>query len=313
MNFEAINEDFAKNVTFRQGTKDDVLATFMVFEYALTALLKQMGLLAPSAENPDQATLARHWESLHTLLEHLTETAEQYWVAEKNGEIIGFARSILCDGLRELTEFFVRPDVQASGVGRELLSRAFPSEGARRRCIIATIDPSAQALYLKSKVYPRFPLYSFARKPERREEDKELTVEPMEASRKTLETIAKIDQQILDHRRDANHRWLLGNRQGYLYRRNGRVIGYGYVGKYSGPIAVLDNQDFPAVLAHAETAAAAAEYESFDLTVPLINTKAVDTLLGRRFRMDRFFCHVMTDQPFGQFENYISTSPMIIL
>ncbi len=313
MNFETRNKNAAKDILIRQGTMDDTQESFLVFEYAVTELVKQMGLVAPSAGNPDQATLERHWNEFHTLFEHLTDTAEQYWVAEKNGEIIGYARSILCGDLRELTEFFVRPGVQASGVGRELLRRTFPAEGARRRCIIATIDPSAQALYLKAKTYPRFPLYSFGRKPEAREIDGALAAEPIEANSETLEVMAQIDQQILDHRRDANHRWLLGNRQGYLYQRNGRVIGYGYVGKYSGPIALLDDEDFPAVLAHAESAAAAAEYKSFSLTVPLINVKAVDTLLGRGYRLDRFFCHVMTDQPFGRFESYVSTSPMFFL
>jgi GNAT superfamily N-acetyltransferase len=313
LNFETRNKEAAKDIIFRPGTKDDTLAAFMVFEYAITDLVKQMGLAAPSAGYPAPATLERHWNEFQTLFEHLTDTAEQFWVAEKNNEIIGYARSILCGDLRELTEFFVQPGIQSSGVGRELLSRAFPAEGARRRCIIATIDPSGQALYLRNKVYPRFPLYSFGRKPEAREEDKGLIVERMEADEATLATLAMIDQQVLDHRRDANHRWLLGSRQGYLYRRNGRVIGYGYVGKYSGPMALLDDQDFPAVLAHAETAAAAAEQKSFDVTVPLINTKAVDTLLERGYRLDRFFCHVMTDQAFGQFENYIATSPMFFL
>lgn len=313
MNFAARNKEAARGVTFRPGTKDDSVAAFTVFEYAVTELVKQMGLVAPSAGQPDRATLTRHWEENHTLFEHLADTAEQFWVAEKNGQIIGYARSILCGDLRELTEFFVLPGIQATGVGRELLGRAFPAEGARRRCIIATVDPSAQALYLRTKMYPRFPLYGFAREPEPREEDKELSTELMEENQETLDTLAQLDQKILDHRRDINHRWLLQDRQGYLYRRNGRVIGYGYVGKSSGPIAVLDDQDFPAVLAHAETAAAGMEYERLKLYVPLINTKAVDTLLGRGFRMDRFFCQVMTDQPFGQFENYISTSPIFFL
>jgi hypothetical protein len=117
---------------------------------------------------------------------------------------------------------------------------------------------------------PRFPLYSFGREPEPRNEDKELSVELMEANQETLDTLAKIDQKILDHRRDANHRWLMLDRQGYLYRRNGRVIGYGYIGKSSGPIAVLDDRDFPAVLAHAETAAATAEHKKLKLIVPLL-------------------------------------------
>jgi hypothetical protein len=39
--------------------------------------------------------------------------------------------------------FFVSPPQQSSGVGRELLSRAFSKSGARYRTIIATLDERA--------------------------------------------------------------------------------------------------------------------------------------------------------------------------
>ena len=48
-------------------------------------------------------------------------------------------------------------------MGRELLTRGFPSEGATHRSIIATVDTRAQVLYIKAGVYPRFPIYYFGR------------------------------------------------------------------------------------------------------------------------------------------------------
>jgi hypothetical protein len=46
------------------------------------------------------------WERRRALWEHLSETCDQYWLAEKeDGAIIGYARSTLRGGHRELTEF----------------------------------------------------------------------------------------------------------------------------------------------------------------------------------------------------------------
>ena len=50
------------------------------------------------------------------MFEFLAHTASQFWVAERAGEIIAYARSIEHDGLQELTEFFVSPDQQSAGV-----------------------------------------------------------------------------------------------------------------------------------------------------------------------------------------------------
>ena len=86
--------------------------------------------------------------------------ATRWWFAEDEatGEAIGYARSILRDGVRELTEFFVLPEAQGAGVGRGLLARAFPADGARHRAIVATMDPRAIARYLADR----------ARRPRRR-------------------------------------------------------------------------------------------------------------------------------------------------
>jgi hypothetical protein len=75
----------------------------------------------------------------------------------------------------------------------------------------------------------------------------------------------------------------------------------------------LEASDFPAVLAHAEHAAAQQGREHFGIEVPMVNRKAVDHLLKRGFRIDSFIAMLMNDKPFGQFENYITTSPPFFL
>jgi len=252
------------------------------------------------------------WVERRSLYEYLARNAENFWLAERDGQIIGFARSILQDGMRELTELFVLSHAQSAGVGRELLDRAFPAEGASYRNIISSPDIRAQALYLKAGVYPRFPIYYFRRYPEAIAVTTDLVFEPTIASPETLETLGSLDKSLLGYRRDVTHTWLLGDRQGYIYCRHNRPVGYGYVGVRNGPFALIDNRDFPAVLAHAESEAAKAE-RRFGLEVPMINRAAVDYLLARGYHIDSFMAILMSDIPFGKFENYIITSPLFFL
>jgi len=252
------------------------------------------------------------WVERRSLYEYLARNAENFWLAERDGQIIGFARSILQDGMRELTELFVLSHAQSAGVGRELLDRAFPAEGASYRNIISSPDIRAQALYLKAGVYPRFPIYYFRRYPEAIAVTTDLVFDPTIVSPETLETLGLLDKSLLGYRRDVTHTWLLGDRQGYVYYRHNRPVGYGYVGVRNGPFALIDNRDFPAVLAHAESEAAKAD-RKFGLEVPMINRAAVDYLLARGYHMDSFLTMSMSDVPFGKFENYILPSPPFFL
>jgi GNAT superfamily N-acetyltransferase len=298
-------------VTFRPGTIDDNHATFLVFQHALLDLSQRIGAMAITNGN-ESVVLENLWEERRPLLDHLARTAENFWIAEKNGEIIGFARSILRDGTRELTEFFVLPGHQSDGVGRELLARTFPAEGAVRRSIVSTTDTRAVARYLKAGVYPRTPVYYFSRTAEEVDLKTELVSQPFSSTPEILDRLRAIDRAVVGYGRDADHEWLMETRQGFLYYRGGLPVGYGYVGAKNGPFALLKPNDFPAVLAHAESETArqsAGRNATFGIEVPLINRAAVDYLLGRRFEMDSFFTYLMSNEPFGAFDRYIFTSP----
>jgi hypothetical protein len=253
------------------------------------------------------------FDRYQALYDHLACTAEHVWIAECEGQVIGYARSTLRDGVRELTEFNVVPSKQSAGVGRELLARAFPADGARRRVILASNDQRAQARYLKSGAYPRFPWTTFSRAPESVNMATDLTIEPVAATRDTVTACAAIDTALLTFRRDADHAFLLNDRQGYLYYRGRQAVGYGYTGPDTGPFALLDALDFPAVLAHAETDAARRGAERFTVIVPMINRIAVSYLLARGFLLAEWYGFFMSDEPFGSFTNYIQCSPPLFL
>jgi len=300
------------SITYRLGTSDDSYNVFKIFEDTYADLSRRMGSTAPtSAADPE--ALVRMWQERRSLYQHLAHTAEHFWIAEREGQAIGFGRSINRDGVRQLTEYFVLPDTQSAGVGRELLKRVFLEDGARYRSIIATTDMAAQARYLKAGVYPRFPLYYFGRKPEEVPMVSDLVCEPLTASPNDLDVLGDLDQKVLGYRRDVDHQWLASDRQGFLYLRDNTPAGYGYTGVRNGPFALLETNDFPAVLAHAESAAAQQGLEHFGLEIPMVNQVAADYLLDHGYRMDSFIAILMNDKPFGKFENYIAPSPPFFL
>jgi len=113
----------------------------------------------------------------------------------------------------------------------------------------------------------------------------------------------------LGHVREPVHRWIATTRSGSMARRNGEVAGYGYLSDTGyGPIALMDEEDTPAVLAHAESFMAE-RGEEFGLETPLSNRQAIKYFAERRCRMGSFTVLFMSNQPFGRSENYFVSAP----
>ena len=205
------------------------------------------------------------------------------------------------------------PDSQSAGVGKELILRAFPND-TPYRSIIATSDFRAMSLYLKAGVYPFVTELYFERVPEPVFVETDLAIESPTNARSAVQTMGEIDLVILGHRRDIDHNFLVQDCALYFYKRNRRVVGYGYIERdYYGPFALLDNTDFPAVLAHAETLAHSIGAGSVGFETPSINTIAVDFLMKRGYRLEGFIGSIMSNKPFGKFENYLLSSPPYFL
>ena len=51
----------------------------------------------------------------------------------------------------------------------------------------------------------------------------------------------------------------------------------------------------------------------FRLNVPAPNEQVMAYLLERAYQMDPYFCLFMTDRPFGQFDRYIVTAPLLLI
>ena len=303
----------SSDVRIRPGTLEDNWACAAVLVDAINDLGRRHG----SIDEASAIDLAKAWPRWGSFLDHVARTAAEFWVAEgAGGDVIGYARSIERSGVFELTEFFVRPGVQSRGVGRQLLERAFPLGRGELRVIIATTDIRALSRYMRAGVVPRFPVATFTGPSREAALVGGLEVEPLELDR-DLEAVQAVDDVVLGHRRELDHRWFASEREGHRYVRGDRVVGYGYVSPPdragNGPFAVLDPMDLPAVMTHAERrrhelGAAETEFE-----VALHNRIAIDHLFARGYRMDTFTTLICSSEPFGRFEQYLFCAPALIL
>jgi len=294
---------------YRRATPDDALACNELMWRSVTDLAIRQG-------TPLGGTAEDRWRSSEALNRLLVEEAAEWWVAQvpASGQLVGFARSIERDGLFELTEFFVLPNHQSRGIGRALLGRAFPAGRGKVRSIIATSDVRAQARYYAAGTVARFPLYTLGGVPTEAVSIQDLTAEPIEGVQ-AIRAQREIERSVLGHQRsDTEMEWLLARRQGHLYRRADRDVGFSFLGPDgAGPIAALDPSDLPSILLHVEEVARSIGLDRLELQVPAPNDVAVRHLFARGFRFDKWINFLMSDRPFGNFDRFIPFSPPLFL
>ena len=293
---------------YRPGTPADSRLAFDIFETTIDDLSRRTATTM-SATAGDPAA----WDKRRPLFDHLAATGDQWWFAEDemSGEALGYARSIVRDGVRELTEFFVLPTAQAAGVGRELIARAFPDD-TRHRAIVATTDARAIARYLKAGLSGRAAMIGFEAAPRPVSLPTDLERQPIPAASPQLDALGEIDRALLGFRRDEDHRWLASQRRGWLYARAGEPVAYGYhpsMPMWGGPYASLDPADLPVLLADGETAAASAGHAIVTFDLALTARHGIEHLLKRGFRVDPFVMLFFTDGPVDGLDRYVLTSP----
>jgi ribosomal protein S18 acetylase RimI-like enzyme len=180
----------------------------------------------------------------------LGDDPDGLWVAEENGDVVGFAWSWVCGDLWFLAQLFVDPARQGRGIGNELLRRtmthARKSNAAHRALITFTFNRVSQGLYIRHGLFPRMPIYLFTGPRERVMvglPGSPLRSIPIDDSTATMARLAEIDSHTIGVSREKHHRYLLGDpaNTGILLHAGEDCVGYGYVGPsgHIGPLAVL--------------------------------------------------------------------------
>ncbi|MBI2782460.1 MAG: GNAT family N-acetyltransferase [Chloroflexi bacterium] len=187
----------------RRAEPADMPAAFAIFRRSIIEYIHRIGIL-DSAEVTDEM-LDEAWVQRGPWVEHLWRTAAENWLAvDEDGRPIGWAMSNERDGHLELAFFFVEPGVQSKGLGKALLERAMPVGRGRHRAILATLDPRALSLYLRSGVRYVTGVVDLYGPPSSIEVETDLAFERLERTAAAVELIGGVEQELLGHRRDID-------------------------------------------------------------------------------------------------------------
>src|ERR1044072_743637 len=197
----------SRPLVVRQARPDDMLGCAQVFVRSSSDLARRQGNTAPNIRMRDMAFA----------LAHLQRTDPKgFHVAVKDGRVAAFASTILRGNTHFLSMFWALPSVQSKGVGRRVLGRAFERPEAPPsavRCVFASLDPRAQALYLKFGMRPRGMFYLLKGTPKKSPPPKR-TVELVQVggvgktSLEMLAIAARFDRPFRAARRDADIRYV---------------------------------------------------------------------------------------------------------
>ena len=301
-------------MVYREARADEMVDCARVFVRSASDLARRHSNPAPTLRIQDMAAM----------LAHLQRTDPKgFQVALGNGRVVAFASTILRGNTHFLSMFWALPSVQSRGVGRRLLTRAFerPRPPASAvRCVYASLDSRAQALYLKFGMYPRGMFYLLKGPPKgspRPERNVELVPlgEPGKASREMLNVAARFDRVFRAARRDDDirHVMSLPGARFFLVRAGGSTQGYAIVSENgrAGPACVMDPR-YSAGLAWAtKEAARGMGAENIIAIVPGVNSGALEVFFGAGLKTE-FFGAWMSAKPIGAFESYLLAGGMLL-
>ena len=302
------------SVILRQARPDDMSGCARVFLRSATDLSRRHGNTVPEIRAQDMAFA----------LAHLQRTDPKgFHVAVKDGRVAAFASTILRGNTHFLSMFWALPSVQSKGVGRRLLARAFerPRPPASAvRCVFASLDSRAQALYLKFGMRPRgmFYLLKGPPKPSPRPERPVELVQIGDVgttSREMLSVAARFDRTFRGTRRDADIRFVttLAGARFFLARAGRSTIGYAVANERGrvGPAGVIDPR-YSAGLAWAiKEAAREMGAENILVNVPGVNAGALQVFFRAGLRTE-FFGAWMSAKAIGSFEAYLLAGGMLL-
>src|SRR5262245_30590433 len=180
----------------------------------------------------------------------LDDDPDGLWVAEDDGQIVGFAFSWVCGDLWFLAQLFVSPDQQGSGLGNELLQRTLQQAEKRaatnRALITLAFNPVSQGLYIRHRLFPRLPLQLFSASREAlggRLSGAQFRCEPLAKSAARVRDLNEIDAQVLGTSREKHHSFLIDEIDvtGVAFHEGDRCVGYAYISSsgHIGPLAVV--------------------------------------------------------------------------
>jgi ribosomal protein S18 acetylase RimI-like enzyme len=248
----------------------------------------------------------------------LKDDPDGLWVAEDEGQMVGFAWSWVCEDLWFLAQLFVSPAQQGSGIGNELIKRNWgpaQAKGATNKALITfTFNTVSQGLYLRHGLFPRFPIYFFSVASDRlkaRPDGPQFRSVKLEETSLHLRHLHGIDAQTLRVSREKHHRYLINDpsTEGVLLYQGDTCVGYAYIAEgHIGPLAVAHREDMATAF---RTALAIASGSGTSQVTAFVSgrceaalTNAVEA--GMRITVPMV---LMTSRDFGNWAQYLPRNP----
>jgi GNAT superfamily N-acetyltransferase len=259
-----------------------------------------------------------------------TPTAGQAGEAgEAEERVVAFAAAISRERLWYLSMLFVLPELQGVGVGRELMARVLPEDGAMARATATdSAQPISNGLYTSYGIAPRMPLFNLSGLPDRPEAFGPLPsgIVPIgfdaiaagppggPGHQNLIAAVDALDRELLGAAHPMDHRYLrTESRRGWLYQGpDGTPLGYGYAGEAGrlGPVAARDEGLLAPILGHLTSAVV--PRGAFATWIGGAADRALVATLGAGFRLDRFPVLLCWDRPFADFSRYLPISPGLL-
>lgn len=288
------------DINYRAAQEEELPETVDLFLEAVPDLYRRHNLEMPL---PPRA-------GTEQVYHHIWRTGI-FRVAEIDGQLVAICHAIMRDELWFLSGFWTRAGVQAQGIGGGLLREVWregAQAGAKKFFVWSSMDQTAMGSYLKIGMLPGYQIFTFSGQPTALPDvPHNYTVEPL-----SLEVACGIDREVRETRREIDHQFWLTEAQleGRQIRRGGRLTGYYYFkGESCGPIAWMEADDAPAVLALA-CREASAQSESISLRVPGLNHDAIRFALAHGLRLNGT-THLFTTAPIGRMEQYLPSGPAL--
>jgi ribosomal protein S18 acetylase RimI-like enzyme len=249
----------------------------------------------------------------------LRDDPDGLWVAEADGEIVGFALSWVCGDLWFLAELFVAPGHQGRRIGNELLARTLEhasKAGATNKSLITfTFNVASQGLYIRHGLFPRLPIYFFNVARDtlmNRLQGGNLRCTPIEPTASDLESLAQLDASVLGFSREKHHRYLLNDSamKGVFLNEGGDRIGYAYVSAagHVGPLAVAQPREMGAAFNSVLNLAAASGAAQVSAFLPGSSDQALSIAVEHGMRIT-FPMVLVSTRDFGDWTRYLPRNP----
>ena len=247
-----------------------------------------------------------------------------FQIAVSKRKILCIAITILRGKTHFLAMFFALPGKQSQGIGRKVLTRAFENPRSPRdatRCLVASLDLRAQALYLKFGMQPRTIVYHFEGKttPQRGRAPDSLQLQQVgptgQSTQQSREIAARFDRALREVRRDLDQRFFLAvskNSRFFEARLTGRTVGYVVIrgNGIIGPAGVVDPSHSEALLTAAAEKAHVLGHKKISVWVPGLNKGAVRAAFTAGLKVN-FLTVWMSARAIGNLEKYIPSGGLL--